>query len=65
VIFKDGTSSGATAAALARKYDFKTKFVYTAGLPGFAADFSDEVLAALRCEAAVKYVQYEGVASTL
>lgn len=62
VVFKDEVNAAATAEALARKYDFKTKFVYTSALKGFAAELSDAALAGVRCEATVKYVEFEGIA---
>ena len=64
VVFQDGTDAGPTARALAAKYTFQTKFVYSSALLGFSADLPDAVVAALRCESAVKYIQHEGVVST-
>ena len=63
VVFQEGTDASPTARALSAKYQFQTKFVYTSALLGFAAELPDAVVAALRCESAVKYIQHDGAVS--
>jgi hypothetical protein len=63
VVFRDGTPARQTAAALGEKYGFKPSQVYEHALSGFAAVLTDAALAGIRCEAAVQYVEHDGVAT--
>lgn len=62
VVFRDGTDADAAAARLARKYGFQPRHVYQHALQGFSAALTDAQLAAVRCDAEVKYVSHNGVA---
>ncbi|GIH73116.1 S8 family peptidase [Sphaerimonospora thailandensis] len=66
VAFKDETARpGVTsdrANELARKYNGKIKFVYTAGLRGFAVKMSENDALRLAADPAVAYVQRDGTA---
>jgi hypothetical protein len=61
VVFHDGTNADAVAEALAGAHGFTLKHVFRNALLGFAADLSDDALAAIRHHPAVKYVEHEGV----
>jgi hypothetical protein len=63
VVFRDGTDAAGTAQRLAQKYGFEPRHVYEHALQGFSAPLSDTQLAGVRCEAEVKYVSHDGVAS--
>jgi hypothetical protein len=64
VVFKDGTDAAAATEQLARKHGFVPSYVYTRALAGFAAQFPDSTLAALRCEPVVKYISHDDVTGT-
>lgn len=51
----------AETARLASIYGFQPRHVFTS-IGGFSAELSREVVAALRCEPAVAYIQYDGMA---
>jgi hypothetical protein len=59
VVFHEGTPAAAVAEELARRYEFTLRHVYEHAIAGFAAEFSDAVLAAIRCEAPVRHVEYD------
>lgn len=63
VVFRDGTDAAATTARLAQKHGFQPRHVYQHALQGFSAPLTDTQLAGVRCEAEVKYVSHDGVAS--
>ncbi|PVZ57501.1 peptidase S8 [Arthrobacter sp. H-02-3] len=52
--------NGSDAAAVARRNNVKTKYVYTAALSGFAATLSKADLARVRKDSAVDYVEPDG-----
>jgi hypothetical protein len=59
VVYREGTDAPAVTAEFAAKYGFTPRHVYEHSLQGFAADLSDAVLAALRCETVVNQVEYD------
>jgi hypothetical protein len=61
VVFHDGTNADAVADALAATHGFTPKHVFRNALLGFAAELSDDALAAIRRHPAVKYVEHEGM----
>jgi hypothetical protein len=61
VVFIDGTNPDAVADELAAAHGFTPKHVFRNALLGFAAELSDDALAAVRRHPAVKYVEHEGV----
>lgn len=60
VVYKDGIESSDETPRLAERYGFTPRFVYTYALEGFSAALEPEVLAAIRCEPSVQYVEYDG-----
>jgi hypothetical protein len=62
VVFHDGTVPDPVVDELAAAHGFTPKHIFRNALPGFAADLSDDALAAIRRHPAVKYVEHEGVA---
>lgn len=61
VVFVDGTNPDAVTDELAAAHGFTPKHVFRNALLGFAAELSDDALAAVRRHPAVKYVEHEGV----
>ena len=61
VEYRDGVDAVAETGRLASKYDFTPTHVYTAALHGFAATLTSDVVAGLRCEESVAYVEHDGV----
>ena len=61
VMFEDGVNAAATASQLAALYGFQTTFVYEHAVLGFAATMDKDVVAGLRCESSVKYVEHDMV----
>lgn len=61
VVFHDGTRPDAVTDELAAAHGFTPKHVFRNALLGFAAELSDDALAAVRRHPAVKYVEHEGV----
>ena len=61
VVFREGTHVRRTLARLRRTYRFKPEHVFGSTLPGFSAQLSDAVLAGIRCEPEVQYVEYNTV----
>jgi hypothetical protein len=58
VVYDDDTSDpDATTERLAAKYGFVTSYRYRYALKGFAANLSPAVVAGLRCEAGVAYIE--------
>jgi hypothetical protein len=60
VVFVDGTKPDDVVDELAAAHGFTPKHVFRHALLGFAADLSDDALAAIRRHPAVKYVEHEG-----
>lgn len=60
MIFRAGVSGPPTANALAAKYGFTIRYAWEAP-SGFAADMSEETLAAIRCEPAVAYTEDDAI----
>jgi hypothetical protein len=61
VVYHDGTDPDAVTDELAAAHGFTPKHVFRSALLGFAAELSDDALAAVRRHPAVKYVEHEGV----
>jgi hypothetical protein len=62
VVFDQGIESSEETPRLAERYGFTPRFVYTHALEGFSAVLEPEMVAGIRCEPSVKYVEYDGVA---
>lgn len=58
VVFHDDVDAREETDRLAARYAFEPRAVWEFALRGFWADLSPEVVAALRCEASVKYMEY-------
>ncbi|MBI4595991.1 MAG: beta-propeller domain-containing protein [Candidatus Tectomicrobia bacterium] len=58
--FHSTVDGEAETARLAAKYGFQPRSVFTS-IGGFGAELSREVVAELRCEPAVAYIEYDGV----
>lgn len=56
VMFRSDVDAQAKTAELAARYGFTPRTVYEAAFKGFAATFSHEVLASIRCEAGVTMI---------
>lgn len=56
VMFRSDVDAQAKTAELASRYGFTPRTIYEAAFKGFAATFSQEVLAAIRCEAGVTVI---------
>lgn len=65
VVFIDGTDPDAVTDELAAAHGFTPRHVFRHALLGFAAELSDDALAAVRRHPAVKYVEHEGVVRTM
>jgi hypothetical protein len=63
VVFRDGVPAAAEAARLSARYCFQPKHVYQFALLGFSAELEPAALASIRCEASVRYVEHDGVAT--
>jgi hypothetical protein len=63
VVFDQGIESSDETPRLAERYGFTPRFVYTHALEGFSAALEPGVVAAIRCERSVRYVEYDGVVS--
>jgi hypothetical protein len=61
VVLQDSVDAIAESQRLATRYDFTPSHVYTAALRGFSAVLSAGVVADLRCEVNVRYVEYDAV----
>jgi hypothetical protein len=61
VMFKDGIDGRQEAERLAEHYNFELRHIYEFGQTGFSAEMPPEVVAALRCEPSVKYVEHNQV----
>lgn len=59
VVFVEGTAARVTAERYADSYNFTPRYVYEHALLGFAATLSKEVVAAIRCEPEVDYVEHD------
>ena len=61
VVFNDGINAIDETTALADRLGFTASYIYSGGgFEGFFADLTAETIAALRCEASVRYVQQNG-----
>jgi|GEM_PF-2317518 len=60
VSLEQGTDAQATADELAARYGFEVQRVFQS-LPGFSAELTPEVVAAIRCEPVVVLVEHDGV----
>src|SRR5262249_23626446 len=58
-VYRDGVDPGAETDRLATKFGFQPRFVYTHALAGFSAELSPPVVASVRCEARVDYVEFD------
>ena len=58
VVYRAGVDAGAETDRLATKYGFQPRFVYTHALGGFSAELAPSVVAAVRCEATVDYMEF-------
>jgi hypothetical protein len=58
VVFKNGVDSRIATGGLAAKYGFEPLYVYTV-IPAFAAELPKEIIAALRCESIVEYIEQD------
>jgi hypothetical protein len=58
VVYRDGTDAELETGRLSVKYGFQPRFVYTHALTGFSAELTAQVVAEMRCETAVDYVQF-------
>ena len=56
VTFFSGTPATSTTHALAEKYGFTPRNIYKDALQGFTADLTQEMIAGLRCESAVRAI---------
>ena len=61
VVFQDTVDAAAETARLAETYQFTPTHVYSTALRGFSASLADTVVAALRCERSVRYIEYDQV----
>lgn len=61
VVFHDSLDARVETARLAARYDFVPSHVYEFALRGFSAQLSTPVVAEVRCEASVSYVEHDGV----
>ena len=57
VVYDFSLDAEKVTAELAARYGFKPHYVYTAALKGFAAELTPQQVAAIRCEAAVDYIE--------
>ncbi|MEK6371742.1 MAG: hypothetical protein AABO58_03515 [Acidobacteriota bacterium] len=62
VFYNDGVDTAATTAALAAKYGFTPSSVWV-DLRGFASELTQAMIAGLRCEPSVKFVEQNAYAS--
>jgi len=61
VAFQDGVNAQEATQSLARKYGFTPRWIYQV-TPGFAADLTGEIVAQIRCEPTVQYVEHDSPA---
>ena len=59
VVYRDGVDAGVETDRLAMKYEFQPNFVYTHALGGFSAELTPPVVADLRCEGTVNYMEFD------
>ena len=59
VEFHAGVDPAEETAKLERQYGFRRRYLFTAVSPGLSAMFDDDVRDSLRCERAVKSVEYD------
>jgi hypothetical protein len=60
VVYRAGVDGQQETDRLARRYGFQPRFVYMHALQGFSAMLEPSVVAGVRCEASVAYVDYDG-----
>ena len=58
VAFEDGVDARQEANRLAARYHFAPTDVYEFALSGFSAELTPSVVAAVRCEVSVRYVEH-------
>jgi hypothetical protein len=61
VVYHADVNAAQETTRLAALYAFTPRSVWTSALQGFAADLTPEVVAAVRCEATVDYVEYDAL----
>jgi hypothetical protein len=61
VVFHDQVDAAAETRRLAANYGFTPAYIYTAALNGFSANLRSPVVAALRCEPSVAFVEYDAM----
>lgn len=59
VVFHEGVAPRAETERLSQVYGFVPRSVYERALLGFAATLTPEVVARLRCEPTVKYIDHD------
>ena len=64
-VFHDGVDVRPEVERLAVRYGFQPRHVYEHVLGGFSAALAPDVLANLRCEPSISYVEHVGVAFLL
>jgi hypothetical protein len=62
-VFKSGVQVREETGRLAAAHGFEPRHVYESALQGFSATLTPEVVASIRCEPSVKYVEHAGVVS--
>ncbi len=63
VVFHEGVQARAETDRVAARYGFRPIHVYEHALRGFSADLTPAVVANLRCEANVRYIEYNATVS--
>ena len=63
VVFHGTIDAELETARLAAAYGFQPRHVWTTALEGFSADLSREVVAGLRCESSVDFLEHNQVVS--
>jgi|SRR5262245_55371624 len=58
VVYRDSVDPETETTRLSIKYRFQPRFVYTHALGGFSAELTPPVVAAVRCETTVDYVEF-------
>jgi len=65
VKYNDNVDAAAETARLAAAFGFTPRFVYQAAIRGFAAPLSPNVVASIRCERSVQYVEHDAIAHAM
>ena len=61
-MFYENVDSQGETQRLAVQYGFTAEYVFTS-LSGFIAQLDSGIVAQLRCEATVRYIEFDGIAS--